>query len=219
EDLDFAGPRFGFRHVPDQYSLNYTFTRYLSQLRRPVFLFFITLSSHAPWNSVPPLETDWHRLSPEYGGVSADDNLSAELHDTYRQRFGQPEGSGLTIQDYFTHIEYEIRVIRRYIKDHGRSNSVFILVGDHQPPFFNEAKDVFYTPIHIISDNPEFLNPLLSRGFQKGMYPSQHQKNYMNHEGIYSLLVVALKNTYGKQVPVANVQYRPRGVPLSIITK
>src|SRR5690606_35139893 len=62
--LDYRGPAFGFWRIPDQYAM----ARLLERRRaggadRPLFVFFPTVTSHIPFDPVPPYQPDWARLS------------------------------------------------------------------------------------------------------------------------------------------------------------
>ena len=61
--LDYRGPAFGWWRIPDQYAL-----AKLERLeaargpRPPLFVFFPTINSHAPFRPTPPYQPDWARL-------------------------------------------------------------------------------------------------------------------------------------------------------------
>jgi len=61
--LGYRGPEFGYWKIPDQYSI----ARFheLNPERPdspPRFLFFATISSHAPFRPLPPYQPDWSKL-------------------------------------------------------------------------------------------------------------------------------------------------------------
>ena len=58
--LEYGGPEFGWWRIPDQYALAWLDRREVaSHPRRPLFVFFPTINSHAPFRPVPPYQPDW----------------------------------------------------------------------------------------------------------------------------------------------------------------
>lgn len=214
-DLDFNGPAFGFRHIPDQYTLNYAYAKYIKNTSGPIFTFFITISSHSPWIDLPPYPKDWRNLK----------NLS-ETHiekrytttsDKIKETISSHYEAGIGPIDYAHHIFYELDVIRDFILNEAEENSIFILLGDHQPPLVTKNNRNFYTPIHIISPDSLFIQNFKHYGFEGGFRFPADSTQFVNHEGLYSLLVRMLtqrySHTYEDSLPV----YRPKGISLSII--
>ena len=61
--LDYRGPEFGWWRIPDQYALaKFDQLEVAPHPRRPLFVFFPTITSHAPFRPVPPYQPDWQRL-------------------------------------------------------------------------------------------------------------------------------------------------------------
>ena len=80
-----------------------------------------------------------------------------------------------------------------FIRKNGRSNDIFVIVGDHQPPALGTTD--FKTPIHIISKDATFVSGFLNYGFSEGLLPETHQE--MNHEGFYSMFLREFIRNYG----------------------
>ena len=60
--LDYRGPKFGWWTIPDQYSLEMMYRHEIAGgSRRPLFLFFPTITSHMPFVPTPPYQPDWAR--------------------------------------------------------------------------------------------------------------------------------------------------------------
>ncbi len=63
QSLDYQGWPFGWWDVPDEYSLAKLDAAELDPVkRRPVFAFFPTVSTHAPFSPTPPYQPDWNRM-------------------------------------------------------------------------------------------------------------------------------------------------------------
>jgi hypothetical protein len=224
-DLEFTGPRYGWGPVPpDQYVLAYTRDVAMRDQEKPLFMFYITQNSHYPFEPLPTLVEDWHDLN-----TPAEDPIPAEGVE-------QPELRA----NYFKAIDYTLNMLTDFILNHADEDAIFVLVGDHQPPRVSRRADGYETPIHIVSRDPAYINNLAQYGFVNSMevpvaliettstqtstvqastvQTTTVQSNTdqagippLHHEGIYSLLVRTLVQTYGEH-PEDAPPYLPNGV-------
>jgi hypothetical protein len=213
EDLDFDGPAFGFRNIPDQFSLNYANEKYIKRVKKPKFLFFLTVSSHSPWLDLPIYLDDWRDIKK-----STQDQLKEKFKTTsgkIQETFKQKISSGTGITEYLNHMIYEIKIVRDFILNEIHPNSIVIIIGDHQPPIVTEEYLNFATPLHIISGDQELLLSLQEYGFSPGLLLKPTQESAMRHEALYSLLIRVLTQNYSssKYLP----KYLPEGNSISII--
>lgn len=217
DDLDYTGEIFGWGMVPDQYSINYAHDKYLASTGVPYFLFFATVMSHAPWYDLPPYPADWRTLNAtEFHKDEPDISEGSEMWDKTKARYTQrvTERLGLKdvfkLEDYLNHMEYQIRVITDYIVDMAPDNSVFIIIGDHQPPKLSPIDQGFQTPVHVVSTDRTFVDALQSYGFVPGTTKPSDLGGAIRHEALYSILVRTLAEHSGQPVP----EYFPNGIPL-----
>jgi hypothetical protein len=201
KDLNYVGPMVSWGPAPlDQYSLNFARELVEETSDKPILFYNLTQNSHYPWYELGELAGDWRDLNdPDY----PQPNAPAELinHDAKRQ-------------NYFNSIRYELKVLSDFIRSDAAENSIFVLVGDHQPPQVSRRDDSSDTPIHIISRDADFIESFLEYGFNAGMDVSVVEP-VMRHEGLYSLLVRQLLQQYGKEgVDLPN--YLPNGVSFSV---
>jgi hypothetical protein len=98
-----------------------------------------------------------------------------------------------------------------FILNHADENAIFYLIGDHQPPSVSRRADTFYTPIHIVSRDPAYLKNLEQYGFVNSLIVDDTQPSELRHEGLYSLIVRTLIQTYGT-LPSFAPPYLPEGV-------
>jgi phosphoglycerol transferase MdoB-like AlkP superfamily enzyme len=200
-DLDYVGPMVSWGPAPlDQYSLNFARELVEETSDKPILFYNLTQNSHYPWYELPEIVDDWRTLNdPDY----PQPNAPAELikHDAKRQ-------------NYFNSIRYELKMLSDFIRSDAAENSIFVLVGDHQPPQVSRRDDGSDTPIHIISRDANFVESFFEYGFDPGMDVSVVEP-VLRHEGIYSLLVRQLLQQYGKEgVDLPN--YLPNGVSFSV---
>lgn len=225
QDLNYSGDFYGWGMIPDQYSLNYTREKYLSNHEQPYFLLFSTVTSHAPWYDLPPLAEDWRTLNQPGGVDSAHARYRAldSIRPRTQRRLITHLKRQLGIKDlfrinnYFSQIEYQIRVLQDYIVEQSPFNSVFVIVGDHQPPVITSDGGGFETPIHVISQDETFIESFHPYGFVQGMKKDAHSGGYIRHEAIFSMLVRTLAQRYGTMRAEQWPPYLPEGVSLSAL--
>lgn len=195
-DLGYSGPRYGWGPAPpDQYTLNYTHQLLKEQSDKPLFFVTLTQNSHYPWAPQPHLVADWRTLSQT---DAADPDAPAEVTHADKR------------QHYLQAIAYQLQMLTDFVIDNGNEESLFILVGDHQPPQVSRRSDGWDTPIHIISQDQGLLTTFAGYGFAPGLQASTLEPA-LRHEGFYSLLMRVLL----EQENVARIAlppYLPHGV-------
>ncbi|MEZ4702476.1 MAG: CDP-alcohol phosphatidyltransferase family protein [Rhodothermales bacterium] len=213
DDLRYTGKPYSIWIIPDQYSLNYTHAHYIPDDGSPYFLFFETASTHAPWDDTPPLVADWRQLNradapPAAPPLTLADKLAASIRDHLQQ----PRGDAST--RYMESIVYDFEVLVRYILEDAPEESIFLILGDHQPPVLRSEH--FDTPAHVIVRDTTLLDRFQPYGFRPGMRITPLQSP-INHGGLYSMLVDVL--TADADVPLPGPAYRPAGISSSILWK
>ncbi|MCD6679772.1 MAG: hypothetical protein LT102_03815 [Burkholderiaceae bacterium] len=164
-DLGYAGARFNWVTMPDQYTLSALQRLELGRRDRPAIMATVALvSSHAPWTPIPPV-LDWDAIGD--GSVftphaRAGDAPEVVWRDTDRIR-----------AQYFGSIDYVLRVLMAYVAAYGRDDTLFVIVGDHQPVAWVAGGDTasFDVPIHLLSRDPAVLGATADWGWSAGMWP------------------------------------------------
>lgn len=198
-NLDYTGAGYGWGNSPpDQYALNHTIEELRAEREsagndQPLFLMTITQNSHYPFAPQPPLLDDWQMLNetaPLEGDAvekvdadSANPDTSQPVHDERRQ-------------NYMRAIEYQLRVLVDLVQTQGDDNSLFILVGDHQPPTVSRRNDGWTTPIHVIARDETLVNAFAEFGFTDGLRV-RGDDAAIRHEGIYSMITRVLAEQSG----------------------
>jgi hypothetical protein len=162
--LDYKGPSFGWWDVPDQYSLYKLDELAISpQPHPPVFAFFPTVSTHAPFIPTPPYQPDWSRLS---SAKPFDDAVLATAWDQ------EPDWLNLE-PGYLQSIAYALKSFSGYLRHRADRDLVMILIGDHQPPALVTGPGASWdVPVHVITSRLEILERLKQRGFRDGVDPT-----------------------------------------------
>jgi hypothetical protein len=162
--LDYKGPSFGWWDVPDQYSLYKLDALAIApQPHQPVFAFFPTVSTHAPFIPTPPYQPDWSRLS---SAKPFDDRALAASWDQTPDWLNLEPG-------YLQSVSYAFESFAGYLRHRADRDLVMILIGDHQPPALVTGTGATWeVPVHVIASRPEILDRLKQHGFREGLTPS-----------------------------------------------
>lgn len=164
--------------IPDQYALGYYREVISKEAKQAKILFFISMASHMPWYPPPPLLDDYKKLNQKKPEVA----LKLEGDDVTR---------------YSEAIKYDLELMTQFILEEQES-SIFILVGDHQPPSMEYKiagiTEDSATPIHVISKDSVLVNYFLGAGFQRGMKVELEGLEYLKHEEFYELFMEGMNH-------------------------
>jgi hypothetical protein len=158
-EVGYHGPTYGYASMPDQYTYLALQRLELSKPhRRPLFAEVDTVSSHEPWNAIPPL-IPWS----EVGDGSIFKSLPVDR-----------TGATSIEQGYGRSIVYSLRALFSFVQHYGRKNLVVIALGDHQPAHIVTPYGVTHdVPISIIAHDPTVLRRMARLGWVSGMQPSR----------------------------------------------
>jgi hypothetical protein len=161
--LDYKGPPFGWWDMPDQFTLAKLDAEEVSKRdRRPLFVFYPTVSTHTPFSPVPPYQPDWSRM------LSPTPFSDADLERSY---VGEPDYTNLG-PGYVDAVAYTYRTFAGYMRQRASRDYVMILIGDHQPPAIVSGEHASWdVPMHVITNRPAILDSLRAHGFAGGMTP------------------------------------------------
>ena len=196
DDLNYTGDRYGFGDFPpDQFSINRG-REIIEKTTEPYAFMFLTKNSHSPFSFELDLTDDWRSLNKGNG------------RSHYGKGFlGQP-----TINNYLNAIRYQLEVLSDFIVKTGKSDDIYFVIGDHQPPVLNDSdKYGLQTPVHIITRNETFLNGFQDYGFRNSLFDDILKPIY--HESMYSIIIREMMKNFGtgyKLLP----EYEPLGLQI-----
>ncbi len=163
-DFEYTGPKFGWSPMPDQYVLEYIYRKEILPRRQPLFLEIVLISSHAPFNRQPPYLEDWSQIGN--GSIY-------HQKETVTFPVVWPDLANAA-KAYATAIIYELTVLKSFIEQYLRDDTLIIIMGDHQPNVQITGPDSTWSvPIHVISRNKKFLEPFENKGYTPGLIPRQ----------------------------------------------
>ncbi len=194
-DFNYRGPWFSYVAITDQHAI-WTAHNYLQSARAPggaaegrlVFGYYQLVSSHTPFNRVPPYIPNWEDLGD--GSVY---NQRADQILTFNNTWG---GGTQLDEGYSAAIGYSLRTISGYLQKHlsHEANPVIIVLGDHQAQRPIREQDAGPgVPIHIATRDPAIYEAFLREGFVPGMLSVPEPPHRHLAELYPLLLAVALR--------------------------
>ena len=163
--LDYRGPPLGYWKIPDQFSL----ARFEQMFPRdgaepPRLLFFATITSHLPFSPVPPYQPDWQRVLTETPFDERDTAKALAERVDWLDMF----------PDYLRMVEYTYRWLGGFLRLPEARETVFVLIGDHQPAGNVSGEGAPWdVPVHIVTRDPEILARFAALGFRTGLEPDR----------------------------------------------
>lgn len=205
-DLEYRGPALGYWKIPDQFAIAKYEAAYAQKPGdAPRLTLFSTISTHFPFYQVPPYQPDWAKvLSPE----PFDSELAAKAQaETVSWSNMRP--------DYFRSVNYCHQWLAGYFQNTQSKDTVYVLIGDHQPTGSVTGPDTPWdVPVYVISNDSKLLQRFEQLGFSKGLTPQQRQPLGGLHD-IPSTLFRALGSEavqaqFGKRPHLQSAQHAER---------
>jgi hypothetical protein len=165
-DVGYAGPKFSFAAMPDQYTLAAVERLELGPGHPPVMAELDLVSSHQPWTPLPRL-LDWDEVGDGsvYAGMPAQGVQPAEV-------FGDSERTRAL---YGESIEYSLNALISWVTTFHRADDDLVLVvaGDHQPVESVTGPGATHdVPVTVLARDPAVLARISSWAWDDGMLPS-----------------------------------------------
>jgi len=171
--LRYDGPPITFWKIPDQIALARFEQRFPRSADSPPRVFvFPTISSHFPFGPVPPYQPDWQRA------------LSATPFDAEELRVAieQPLNWLDMRTHYLASVNYVYRWLTGYFGLPEARETIYVLVGDHQPTAnITGERAPWDVPVHIISRDRALLERFKSQGFTDGLWPDRRVLGGLHH--------------------------------------
>jgi phosphatidylglycerophosphate synthase len=207
--IGYAGPVFGYWGIPDQASMALLHAQELAEkptqeraqghvqehaqervrehvqeqvapaARRPRFVFFPTLDTHAPFHPLAPYQPHWERL------LTADAWAPAQVAEANAAAAQLDWVAG-----YVRAMALTYDWLGDYLRDRASPALVTIVIGDHQPlAAVAGAGASWDVPVHVITRSAVLAERLKALGFVSGLDPGTRTLGAM-HE-LTGLLVRA----------------------------
>jgi len=163
-NVGYAGPRFSYASMPDQYTLAALQRLELEQPNRPPVMAEIDLvSSHTPWAPLPRL-VDWSRV----GDGSVFDPMPAQ-GESPEEVWRDPD---LVKAAYAESVAYSLDAVTSFVQQLHDRDLVLVVLGDHQPASIVSGEGVSHdVPVSIIAADPAVMDRAADWGWQEGLRP------------------------------------------------
>jgi phosphoglycerol transferase MdoB-like AlkP superfamily enzyme len=171
--LRYAGPPITFWKIPDQVALaRYELQHPRTAESRPRVLFFPTISSHFPFSPVPPYQPDWQRVL-----------TTSPFDEDALKAVAEHRVNWLNMRiDYLATINYVYQWLDGYFRLPEPRDTVYILVGDHQPTAnITGERPPWDVPVHIVIRDSALLDRFKVQGFSDGLWPDRKVLGGLHH--------------------------------------
>lgn len=165
DDFGYNGPVFRFGLMPDQFSINWIRTGPMTAGNEPLFIEYVLVSSHTPFNLVPAYVEDWNEIDD---GQALRKYRNQIFDNNWLTGSEYPEG-------YTASIQYVLKTINTFLTDYLSDEGIIVIVGDHQPRYPVREKDSTRSVVcHIVSLNRELTYSFERLGFTRGVIPNSN---------------------------------------------
>lgn len=163
-NVGYAGPKFSYATMPDQYTLlAFRRAELAGRNRAPVMAEIDLLSSHTPWAPLPHL-VGWSKV----GDGSVFDPMPAQGQSA---EFVWREPNRVRTA-YGQSVEYTLRTLVSFLSTFHDKNLVVIALGDHQPATIVSGTHASHdVPVTIIAHDPAVIQRISGWGWQQGLRP------------------------------------------------
>jgi hypothetical protein len=163
-NVGYAGPRFSYASMPDQYTLAALQRLELERPNRaPVMAEIDLVSSHTPWVPLPRL-VDWSRV----GDGSVFDPMPAE-GESPEEVWRDPD---LVNAAYAESVAYTLDAVTSFVQQLHDQELVLVVLGDHQPASIVAGQGASHdVPVSIIAADRAVMNRATDWGWQEGLRP------------------------------------------------
>lgn len=161
-NVGYAGPKFGYSPVPDQYTLEQFRRNELTPGHRPVMAEIDLTSSHHPWTPLPTI-VPWNQIG--------DGSIFRTMPQTPTP--AQVLGSAIAARRmYGKSVEYTWQSLVSFLTTYRDPNLVLVVLGDHQPhAFVSGPRPGHDVPISVIAQDPSVIGRIDGWNWQPGLHP------------------------------------------------
>lgn len=164
-NVGYAGPRFGYATMPDQYTLKAFADRELTaRPRAPVMAEIDLVTSHVPWAPLPRL-VDWDSLG--------DGSVFGPIRDQAATRAQVWRDPASVRAAYADSVSYSIASLVQLVQRAHDPNLVLVLLGDHQPSTVVSGPRASHrVPVTLVAHDAAVTQRITGWGWQAGMRPT-----------------------------------------------
>ncbi len=165
-DFPYDGHVYHWGFMPDQFALAHFLAEQVRPDAPPLFVQYVSVTSHAPFSMIPPYYADW-AVAANPASYRRDPERSYPIE--WMNYAGHPDLQAA----YMDTIRYSMETMIGFTLQLERPSLVLIL-GDHQPPNVGDLRKndtSFDVPVHAVSNVEGLLLPFMAFGFGDGLVP------------------------------------------------
>ncbi len=164
-NVGYAGPKFSYATMPDQYILSAFNRLELAKPHQPVMAEIDLVSSHTPWTPLPKL-VPWSQIG------------DGSIYDSQPSKGKSPallwQHASAVRASYGRSVQYSMASLVSFVQNAHDNNLVLVVLGDHQPSTTVSGNGASHdVPISIISHDPTVLDQISSWNWQSGLLPDR----------------------------------------------
>jgi hypothetical protein len=162
-NLGYAGPKFGWSSMPDQFTLGAFQKDVYGPAHKPLMAEITMTSSHSPWTVVPQM-VGWNQLG--------DGSIFAPMAKQAKDRTTMWQDHGEVRDGYAQSIAYSMTALTSWAATYGDDNLVLIFFGDHQPVSSVSGAGADHDiPITIVAKDRSVLDRIAGWHWADGIQP------------------------------------------------
>ncbi|HEX4431461.1 MAG TPA: hypothetical protein VHZ96_19480 [Frankiaceae bacterium] len=165
-NVGYAGPKFSYAAMPDQYILSAFQKMELTANHPPVMAEIDLVSSHTPWTPLPRMVA-WNAVG------------NGSIFNGMPQQGPSPSAVWPNAKKvratYGKSVQYSMNALISFVTNLHDDNLVLVLMGDHQPATIVTGPNASHeVPISIIAHDPKVMASISSWNWQDGLLPDPH---------------------------------------------
>jgi hypothetical protein len=162
-NVGYAGPKFSYATMPDQYVLSAFNRLELAKPHQPVMAEIDLVSSHTPWTPLPKL-VPWNQIG------------DGSIYDSQPSKGKSPallwQHASAVRASYGQSVQYSMASLVSFVQNAHDDNLVLVVLGDHQPSTIVSGNGASHdVPISIVAHDPAVLDRISSWNWQAGLLP------------------------------------------------
>ncbi|WP_249713815.1 alkaline phosphatase family protein [Rhizomonospora bruguierae] len=162
-NLGYAGPKFSWAPMPDQFSLRRFQALEHGPTHAPIMAEIHLVSSHLPWAPLPRT-LDWDALG--------DGSRYAEIAEEGQPKSVIWQDPAAVRTEYGRSLQYCLETLVSWVERYGDDNIVLVFLGDHQPsPIVSGDGASHDVPITIVTRDQAVLDRIAGWNWQPGLKP------------------------------------------------
>ena len=162
EDVGYAGPKFSYAKIPDQYTLAALYQHELAPApRKPVMAEIDLVSSHTPWGPLPHM-VPWADL----GNGAIYDPMPGQGRRPALRNPADVQAA------YAQSIRYSLTALISFLQTYHDDNLVLVVLGDHQPSTIVSGENAGHdVPVTVIAHDSDVIGRIGAWRWDDGLLP------------------------------------------------